>query len=92
MGRSQTAVRCRLTYVRDSPGAPGLFSLVRSGNIYPKDGRLWDYGQYGINWSSRSYPNTTEAYRLLVGFDVIVVNPSGYSNRWNGFPLRCLAD
>ena len=62
---------------------------MRSGHANVNSAILRNAGQNGYDWSSRSYSTTTNAYNL--NFNASDVNPSNYNNRWNGFPLRCLA-
>jgi len=63
--------------------------FVRSGHLYPHDGKSWGAGQYGYDWSSRSYSTTAYAYSL--NFLASDVTPSNYGYRYDGFPLRCLS-
>ena len=63
--------------------------FVRGGGIYPYNtNKFDDAGQYGIYWSSRANSNTSNAYYLY--FDNSSVNPSYYTDRYYGRPLRCL--
>ena len=52
-------------------------------------GSLRDAGNYGYYWSSTAYSSTSYAYYLAFGSGY--VNPSGYSYRYYGFSVRCLA-
>ena len=63
---------------------------VRSGDVDLNRGRSSYSGVDGFGWSSRSYSTATSAYYL--GFNATVVYPSVNTNRWHGYPLRCLAD
>ena len=68
--------------------------FVRSGGFYlnagaaggPHSGYL---GYHGLFWSSRSDSTTANAYNLY--FLASNVNPSNSTDRWRGFPLRCLS-
>lgn len=62
--------------------------VVRSGYVNVNLAILRNAGQNGYDWSSRAYSTTTNVYNLK--FDASTVNPSNNSNRYNGFPLRCL--
>ncbi len=65
------------------------FSFVRSDAI-GDDGRVWNPGTYGHVWASRAYANV----RFANGFNLLlaasVVYPSSNTDRFWGYPLRCL--
>ncbi len=70
--------------------------FVRSGYLIPNVGKSWDAGQYGYWWSSRGsstrYDGVTTPSAYHLHFNATGVNPSnGPSNRYYGFPLRCLS-
>ncbi len=69
---------------------------MRSGYLAPLDGKSWFAGQNGYDWSSRGAStrydgvSTPSAYFLV--FNAAGMYPSnGPSNRYDGFPLRCLS-
>ena len=69
-------------------------SFVRSGNVGLNLGALRYFDLYGYGWSSASqaFSSVTSATAYDLGFNASGVLPSnGPGNRWNGFPLRCLA-
>ena len=61
--------------------------FVRSGNITPGD-YLYGAGISGYDWSSVGR-NSSYAYDLYFGSSY--VNPSGYTDRYYGFSVRCVA-
>ena len=68
--------------------------FVRSGLLYPADGKSWHAGIAGYWWSSRAaaYTSSTSATAYSLGFNASTVYPShGPYTRWGGFPLRCLS-
>ena len=76
--------------------AAGPLYFVRSArvNLTVSAGTLGYAGQYGYWWSSRAaaYTSSTSANAYDLSFNATAVYPSyGPSNRWNGFPLRCLS-
>lgn len=62
------------------------YAFVRSGYVNVNDGKMYNVGQNGNDWSRTSL-SSTHAYHLNI--NPTDVNPSGNSNRWAGFPLRC---
>jgi len=66
---------------------------VRSGNLAPYDGKSWNAGQNGYEWSSRgaAHNSTTSASAYYLAFNGSTVYPSASYDRWYGFPLRCLS-
>ncbi len=68
--------------------------LVRSGTVGIDIGCLWHIGFYGYGWSSTAaeYASASVATVYRLRFDAVDVTPSLNNHRWNGFPLRCLAD
>ena len=63
--------------------------FVRGGGIYPNYTNKFDSaGQGGIYWSSRAGSSTVNAYDLAFGSSNVI--PSGVTNRYNGYSLRCL--
>ncbi len=65
----------------------GIF--VRSGFIYPGDGKFWNAGIAVFWWSSRAYSDAASVYALY--FDASKVVSSNVSYHYYGFPLRCLS-
>ena len=68
-------------------------SFVRSGFVILDYGSLRYFGINGYGWSSASqaFTSVTSATAYRLGFSASSVYPSdGPSNRWYGFPLRCL--
>jgi len=65
---------------------------VCGGGIYlPNAAGTFGYaGAEGVWWSSRAYSTATNAYELYLQTSGAVA-PSNNSNRYNGFPLRCLS-
>ena len=61
--------------------------FVHSGHVY--SGSLKAAGGSGFYWSSTAYSSTGYAYNL--GFSSGIVNPSNSGGRYNGRPVRCLA-
>ena len=75
-------------------GAPLHF--VRSGFVARDDGSARHLGLNGYNWSTTTSPVYNNGSAGLTGyvlyFNANDVYPSGGpSNRWVGFPIRCLA-
>ena len=66
--------------------------FVRSGWILlPTTAGTFRFaGALSVWWSSRAYSSTTYAYDLYLQ-TTGVVSPSYDSNRYDGFPLRCLS-
>ena len=63
--------------------------FVRGGYIYPTySNKFNDAGLSGDYWSSRAYSYTNTAY--VLSFNDSGVNPSGATDRYVGFSLRCL--
>ena len=76
--------------------AAGPLYFVRSGYVYlpTTAGTFRDAGAYGIYWSSRgaAYTSSTSATAYYLQVEPSAVVPSdGPTNRWVGFPLRCLS-
>ncbi len=69
-----------------------LTYFVRSGYINPGSsaGGFRSAGQWGYDWSLRSYSTAPSAYNLLI-FNITDVSPSNTSYRYYGIPLRCLS-
>lgn len=57
------------------------------------NGRLNNSGQNGNWWSLTAgyYTSVTDARASYLYFNADGVGPSGSSDRWYSFPLRCLA-
>ena len=75
----------------------GIWSSVRSGrlNLTVSAGTLGYAGIYGYEWSSRGsstrYDGVTTPSAYYLDFNATGVHPSGGpTNRFVGFPLRCL--
>ena len=62
-------------------------AFVRSGVVWPDDGRVGNVGNGGYSWS-RTSRSSTYAYYLY--FYTANVSPSSNYNRFDGRPLRCL--
>ena len=68
----------------------GVFTIpVRSGRISNKSSRLWDAGAYSYTWSKRAYHVNTHS--CLISISANAVNFGANEDRFQGFPLRCLA-
>ena len=68
--------------------------FVRSGNVNLNNGFLRNAGINGYDWSSMAaaFTSSTSATAYNLNFNASGLNPSnGPNNRWNGFPVRCLA-
>lgn len=64
--------------------------FVRSGYVYPHSGSLRYAGNDSYVWSRTAYPGSNQhSYRL--NFGTANVYPSNSSDRYVGFPVRCLA-
>ena len=65
--------------------------FVRSGDVNLGFSKLWGSGLHGYYWSIRALlsGNSFYAYALNIGDTNIA--PSGGSDRYSGYPLRCLA-
>ena len=66
-----------------------FFIYVRSGRVLIDRGQILYTGAVGYKWqaSGLSNPGTVNVFY----FDESTVTPSYSYNRWNAFPLRCLA-
>ena len=62
----------------------GAWSGVFSGNWY---GGFGNQGSYGYYWSSTAY-SSTYAWNLYFGSSFVY--PGNYSNKYNGFAIRCV--
>ena len=63
-------------------------AFVLSGYRY--GGGTGDQGRWGHYWSSTAV-GADGAYRLRLGLSSSSVNPAGAYGRYNGFPVRCIA-
>ena len=61
---------------------------MRSGYVYPRNGRLIGAGSIGAYWSGRAN-SSSYAYELY--FYSSVVSPSYGTNRYRGDSVRCVA-
>ncbi len=66
------------------------FNIVRSGVVSFENGTLKWAGDSGFNWSSRQYGTASQSGHF--SHQVDIVYSSAASQRWIGFPLRCLAN
>ena len=68
---------------------------MRSGFLYPNDGKSWGAGIDGYWWSSRGskrYDGVATPSAYYLAFSATGVNPSGGPyNRHYAFSLRCLS-
>lgn len=67
---------------------PFLSNFPYAGGVY--DSSLGDVGSYGNYWSRTVYSSSSQAAYLL-SFDSSGTNPAGYSNRYNGWSVLCVA-
>ena len=63
--------------------------LYFNPNGFVASGSLWDAGINGYYWSSTAHSSTSSAYYLRFGSGP--VSPSGYTARYFGVSVRCLA-
>lgn len=66
-----------------------FWCFVRSGGTYIDSGVQGLSGYASYTWASWS--NSDDRYVYLLAFYIDSIDPSGYYDRWFGFPLRCLA-
>ncbi len=69
---------------------------MRSGRLSLYDGKAWYAGANGYWWPSRGTSTRSDGTAAPSGYSLAFgasgVNPSyGPSERWFGFPLRCLS-